>query len=318
MLVAATLMTETPQATAHDSDDPSTGTFNTSTALSGYLPDKDCTWERNGGSWNFNVTVRIADGSHAPPDSGPVVIPFPSDRFYEGRLYSFIDRIQSAVVTFNSAFNSTHAGGQSFDYFNGSSSYSGDGRVTDSVTVYYYNPTQNGVEDEPGDGGGTRYWQNGTPAAIWVTAARPGGDDECRHEGATNTRIVRAQVYLPQYQYWHTASVRGSWENCQQKTDPSVSYLCSKDHDFQSTAAHEIGHTFGLGHPKDATHGGKSKWAHCDAPNWDKGAGFSPRYRRVDQSVMCPRGKYSTAKRTVAHLHKYDEETIERQLRDQL
>jgi hypothetical protein len=130
---------------------------------------------------------------------------------------------------------------------------------------------------------------------------------------------MSAWVWMESYDHWHTAEVRGEWEDCTFRTTRTANYLCSKDWDFQSTFTHEINHTLGLGHSQDIAGGVDD--GHCVHPTRRIPNG-NPEYRLSDPAMTCQayrnRSEFTTARRTLFHLHDNIRHALDRQMRSQL
>ncbi len=287
----------------------------------GSLADTDCTWQRANGSWPGLVGVRISDGTgRVHGEFNGHTRDFPAGVVRQGRVYSFINRIHAATNSWNAAVQSTDAGADGFDMGVIENNYSG-GWTNNTITVHHFDAPAVPNDNQPGDGIGNNRPNNNRPTTFRTRDLRPGGDEECETEGGTDTQLMRINIYMPVYSHWHTAEERPLWEGCRRREDNGPDgYLCRKDRDFQSVVMHEMGHGLGMVHPDEATNGQNDGrfWAHCDRTT-DFGQGFVPRARFTDRSIMCAGGQdFSTARRTISHLHDYDRQMLNHQMREQL
>ncbi len=269
----------------------------------------------------WDVPVRISYGTAAVhADFRGHTRNFPPGVVRQGRSYSFINRINDATNMWNAAAQRTDAGLDGFDTAVVDNNYGG-GFTDGNVTVHYFDAPDVPNDWPPGDGIGPAWPNRNVPVARTTLELRPGGNEVCEYSGATDTRIALSNIYLPVYSHWHTAKIRGAWEQCvRREQNGPDGYLCHKSRDLQSVVSHEMGHSLGMGHPSRATAGRSAGryWAHCDRTT-DFGTGFVPRYRFTDRSIMCAGGQdFTTARRTISHLHNYDRVMLNHQMRDQL
>lgn len=282
------------------------------TTYTGALVATDCTWESNAGNW-FNITIHLADRLTPRPTTTLIPRDWPGAVTHEGRVYDFRARMEAARQELNLVLPSTGSGIQ---LSKGSDPWRGninDPALTNVIAVFYHDRNDADI--------GTLV-PNEFVATI---GARAGGDTTCQNDNGTrrtDSRILRGYVRVNEYQHWHTAQVRTDWENCLTRTNPAVSYLCSKDHDLQSSYSHELVHLLGhTRHPEDVSNAAVAD-AHCVTPTRTVVGGV-PSTRVTDPAMICPAGvntnyRFTTARRTLAHLHDYDRLGLFRQMRDQL
>lgn len=273
---------------------------NTSSVAVSNVDMWNCTWQYNNGNW-VPVTVNAAMAGAPSPVAGETILDYPPGTTVDGRIYSFKNRIRGSVEAWNGGIAQTDAGAAGFRLNDGNYNYTG-GLYIGQINVYYVqapasntNPTRN-------------------PYVEFFAVSRSSGASQGCARGNTSTaRIQRVAVMTPSYGSWHTAEERAAWEACagQDLTGP---YLCRKNVDYQSTVHHEIGHALSMFHPR--TTAIDETWAHCTAnvePRVLRGGVWRP----SDQAAMCSRWSFTTAKRTLYHLHNYDKVQLEHALRDQ-
>lgn len=301
-MLAITLSTHGYEASA------SHGTFGNN------LPDRDCTWENANGTWPAQINVRHLGANSTIPTGVTDLTPvnWPGQTTQGGHVYSFQQRMSAAVTHINTQIPNTGAGQQSgFNLVWHAGVWAGNINQTTNVVGVYYNDTGNVNVIVPSEAGRRMAARPG-----------PGGNATCEHGADTGTRILAGWVKMSRYSHWHTAEVRTAWESCPRRTspgDPTYTYLCSKNHDFQSVFTHEVMHTYGLGHAQFSTAGTGD--GHCTTPTRAI-AGGNPSVRPTDPAMTCANTNniylFTTARRNYSHIHNYDRLAINRQLRDQM
>ena len=147
---------------------------------------------------------------------------YPPDSLRDGVLNSFNNRINQAIATWNAALNNA-----------GYVVPTDVLRMTDPCGAPQIEVTQ---------------YQFGSGSSLWgdATSYSQSGVNSCVMHSTSNDWLGFAHIRTDVHDDWWTQedSRRAYWEDCPAR-NYLPAYTCSKDRDFESLLAHELGHALG-------------------------------------------------------------------------